>query len=202
MDRVVGCLADCLGSDGRWSGSGSTATTTSPSARRTSASDVWVSRKGAIEAQAGSARPHPGFDGHGVVRRRGQGQPGVAALVAARRRPGVLPLDGAPKTFTRRAAARGDGAASSTATPTPSSTRSRRRTRTSTRSWPTPPTSSRSGTRCARSSTSRATDSSQRFMGNGRGAQGPPRCHCRQSQARALCARHQGAPSCSMGRIR
>ena len=56
-------------SDGRASRSGSTATTTSPSRSSTSARTVWVSRKGAIEAEGRPARPDPGLDGHRVVRR-------------------------------------------------------------------------------------------------------------------------------------
>jgi tRNA-splicing ligase RtcB len=58
--------------------------------------EVWVSRKGAIEASAGKAGPHPGFDGYGVLRRGRKGRPGVTELLAARCRPSVLTLEGAP----------------------------------------------------------------------------------------------------------
>ena len=103
--------------------------------------EVWVSRKGAIQADAGQPWADPGLDGHRVVRGRGQGQPAVAELVAARRRPELLAVGGSADVHPRRSCGR-RWSASSTATPTRSSTRSRRRTSRSTRSWPTPPTSS------------------------------------------------------------
>jgi tRNA-splicing ligase RtcB len=35
--------------------------------------DVWLSRKGAIDASEGRARPDPRLDGHRVLRREGKG---------------------------------------------------------------------------------------------------------------------------------
>ena len=56
---------------------------------------VWLSRKGAIDASRRHAGPDPWLDGHAVLRRDGQGEPAVAELLAARRGPGVQPLGGA-----------------------------------------------------------------------------------------------------------
>ena len=109
----------------------STATTTTPSRRRHFGKDVWLSRKGAIDAGEGVRGLIPGSMGTRVVRRGRQGQPAGAELVPARRRP--EPLARRPRADVHpRATSTGDGRASSAATPTRSSTRSRRRTRTST----------------------------------------------------------------------
>ena len=63
MDRVVDQLGRFLGR-ARSSGSRpSTATTTTPSGRRTSASEVWLSRKGAISARGGQPGLIPGSMG-------------------------------------------------------------------------------------------------------------------------------------------
>ena len=100
----------------------------------------------------GRGRADPRFDGHRLVRGRGAREPDGARLLAARCGPGLLPVGRAADVHAR-AAAGGDGRASSSGTPTRSSTRSRRPTSRSSRSWPTPPTSCGSGTRCGSSST-------------------------------------------------
>ena len=69
---------------------------------------VWVSRKGAIEASAGTAGADPRLDGDGQLRRRRARQPRVAQLVAARRRADVLAV-GRPEAVHPRPAAGGDG---------------------------------------------------------------------------------------------
>ena len=103
-----------------------------------------------------AARADPGLDGHGVLRRRGQGQRAVAEVLAARRRAELLP-HGARGGCSPRASSRGDGRHRVRDTDAfldeiPAAYKDDRPV-----SWPTPPTWSRSGTRCARSSTSRAT---------------------------------------------
>ena len=88
--------------------------------------------QGGHRGAAGPARPDPGLDGDGQLRRRGAREPGVAELVAARRGPDVLPVGGARSgSPTRSCGRRWSG--SSSGTPRRSWTRSRGRTRTSTR---------------------------------------------------------------------
>ncbi len=156
MDRAVACL-------GTWIGEPVTPAETVNCHHNYTArekhfgKEVWVSRKGAIDASRGHAGAHPGFHGDALVRGDREGQPGRAELVPARRRP--------PRAAARPPGRRSAGLsstrpcrASSGAGPARSSTRSPVRTRTLTRSWKTRRTWSRSGTSCARSSTSRATE--------------------------------------------
>ena len=106
------------------------------SRRRTSASEVWLSRKGAIRRDAGELGLIPGSMGTASYVVEGQGQP--ASLNSSPHGAGrQYSRSAARQTFTHEQL-REAMAASSTATPTRSSTRSRRRTRTSTRSWRTP----------------------------------------------------------------
>ena len=70
---------------------------------------VWVSRKGAIQADAGRAGPHPRVDGYRVVRRRGTGASDVAELLAAWRWTGVLPVGRPPHLHARAVACRDGG---------------------------------------------------------------------------------------------
>ena len=67
---------------------------------------VWVSRKGAIKAEARRPGLDPGLHGHGLLRRGGHGQPGVAEFLAARRRPGILPDRGPQDLHPGRAEGR------------------------------------------------------------------------------------------------
>jgi tRNA-splicing ligase RtcB len=161
--------------------------------------DVWVSRKGAIEAKAGQPGLIPGSMGTASYVVAGKGDP-VSLSSSPHGAGRQYSRTKARRTFTSRTCER-QWSASNTATRTPSSTRSPRRTRTSTRSWPTQPTSSRFGTRYDKWSTSKATDSSPRLIGNGRGSAGHlrPGVDCRQPQSSAPMRSGQGAPSCSMG---
>ncbi len=118
-----------LGGRARAAGSGrSTATTTSPSARPTTASTLWITRKGAIEADTGDEGVIPGSMGtqsyivrgksnadsyhscsHGASRRmsRGAGEADPDGVVAeegdggpdVERRPGVVPGGRAPGAY-------------------------------------------------------------------------------------------------------
>ncbi len=95
MDRVVACFAD-VGRCGRGaSRSEINCHHNYTEQEKHFGKEVWLSRKGAIDAAAGPARADPGLDGHGVLRRGGQGQRAGAELVAARCRPGVLAVEGA-----------------------------------------------------------------------------------------------------------
>ena len=75
MDRVVGCFERLDRRGGRGGSSGSTATTTSASANGTSASEVWLSRKGAIEATKGKPGLIPGSMGTASYVVAGMGNP-------------------------------------------------------------------------------------------------------------------------------
>src|SRR4051812_20738177 len=97
--------------------------------------DLWVSRKGAIQARRGQAGLIPGSMGTASYVTVGLGNP--------------LALESAPHGGPSPAPSwTGRWPASSGGTATSSSTRSRLPTRTSTSSWPTPRTWSRSGTPC------------------------------------------------------
>ena len=78
MDRVVDSRsAEWHRRAGRAASRRSTATTTTPRARRTSAREVWLSRKGAIDAHDGCARADPGLDGRPCPTScAGKGHPG------------------------------------------------------------------------------------------------------------------------------
>jgi len=113
--------------------------------------DVWLSRKGAISAKAGEWGLIPGSMGTRSYVVTGKGN--RLSLESAPHGAGrEFSRTAARKAFTTTTSA-GPWETSSTATRTRSSTRSRPPTRTSTWSWRTPPTSYRSSTRCARSST-------------------------------------------------
>ena len=90
MDRAVACL-------GKWIGEPVVAAETVNCHHNYTArekhfgKDVWVSRKGAIDASAGKPGLIPGLDGHPLLRGDREGQPGRAQLLAARRGPRVQP---------------------------------------------------------------------------------------------------------------
>jgi tRNA-splicing ligase RtcB len=65
---------------------------------------VWLSRKGAINAEAGRPGLIPGSMGTASYVVVGKRQPGFAQLGTARRRPGVLPDPGSPDLHARAAA--------------------------------------------------------------------------------------------------
>ncbi len=113
--------------------------------------DVWLSRKGAINASEGVAGLIPGSMGTRSYVVTGKGnRPSLNSsppMALAASIPGRLPVRRSPPMTCEPR-----WATSSTATLTRSSTRSPRRTRTLTSSWTMPPTLSRSSTRSGRSS--------------------------------------------------
>ena len=102
MDRVVGVRRRSGSGAGRERGRArSTATTTTPQQEKHFGKEVWLSRKGAIDAHRGQSGPDPGSMGTRVLRRRGPGQPARAALLAARRRAAATPGRAAREAFTQ-----------------------------------------------------------------------------------------------------
>ena len=101
MARVVDCAASWLGQD-------VVATETVNCHHNYTAQEVhfgkkvWVSRKGAIDASAGTARPHSRLHGHAVVRGVGEGlRTGRPELSAPWRRAAMYSRAAARKKFSR-----------------------------------------------------------------------------------------------------
>ena len=101
MDRVVACLADVDRRAGRGGARRSTATTTTPSARSTSARRSGCPAR-ARSTPAGTPGLIPGSMGTALLRRDRQGQPARAQLLAARRGP-RLSAASPPARRSRRA---------------------------------------------------------------------------------------------------
>ena len=129
MDRVAGCLAVHMRADETPELERINCHHNFTQRERHFGVDLWVSRKGAIQAKEGPARPDPRLDGDGELRRRRPGQPAVAGLLPARRRAGVLADQGAARP-SRGPSWRSRWPASSGGTATSSSTRSPLPTRT------------------------------------------------------------------------
>ena len=90
MDRVIGCLSDWLEQPVEASETVNTHHNYTEREKHFG-KDVWLSRKGAIDASAGKPGLIPGSMGTRVLRGDREGQPAVAQLLAARRRPRVQP---------------------------------------------------------------------------------------------------------------
>ena len=155
MDRVIGCLSGWLEQPVEASETVNTHHNYTEREKHFG-KDVWLSRKGAIDASEGKPGLIPGSMGTRSYVVTGKGN-----RLSLNSSP-----HGAGREYSRNAARKAFSRAeltppcraSSGGGPAPSWMRSRRLTKISTLSWTTPRTWSRCGTRCARSSTSRATD--------------------------------------------